>query len=287
MNGEFRQRDTDPYQQRRQALLSGRRTLRHRSAGIRCSVGEMAALGRTATTQLRARGLCLVDLERPLTDGELLDFGACLGRIQPERSPDVQPHVSRGVILNVATMFPSTTVAARQPFAANWLSLHSESSAAPVTAQPRYIVLMCQEAFGPATAKTVLVSMAEVCARLSGPDRALLAELRYADIADAAPLLRTEAGRPVFSLRDYQDDPLRWCYVGDDVVDPADIRALLVRVYDAMYSAAGTGLSWHAGLLAVIDNTVFFHGRTVAAAPVAGSHRRLKRLRIASIDGRR
>lgn len=287
MNGEFRQHNDHPYRRRRQALLTGRGALRSRATGDRQSADHVAVLASTAKAQLRSDGLCLIDLERPMDDDDLLAFGARLGRIQPERSPDVQPYVSRGVILNLTTMFTPTIVAARQPFASNWLTLHSESSAAPVAAQPRYIVLMCQNEGRPPTAKTVLVSMAEVYGRLSGPERALLADLRYAGVEDGAPLLRDEEGRPVFSIRDYQDDVLRWTYVGDDAISTADVDAVFMRIYDVMYSAAALGLSWHTGLLAVIDNTVFFHGRTATAAPGKGSHRHLKRLRISALEGKR
>src|SRR5205085_9044849 len=84
-------------------------------------------------------------------------------------------------------------------------------------------------------------------------------------------ILRQVGTRPVFSFRDFMAQPLAWCHqpidgTGADTVDAA-IRALLA----AMYTPDGVvGVRWHRGLLVVIDNTFFFHGRT--AGRVSATH---------------
>jgi alpha-ketoglutarate-dependent taurine dioxygenase len=237
---------------------------------------ELIALTRDL---LRDHGAAVIRLDRPLDTEEFLTLGAGLGTAQPERAPAVQQFVEAEVILNLVTSVPATADTDLQPFGANSLSLHSESSGAPVAAQPRYIVLMCvTPGSDPGCAETVLVPMSEVYRRLPAADRAVLREVRY-DRGDPPPLLRMEGDRPIFSVRDFQDDPLNWVHDGP-IDDSQTVNAVLTRLYEAMYDSSGFGVQWDRGLLVVIDNMVHFHGRTAGVAALPGATRHLKRLRI-------
>ncbi len=243
--------------------------------------GDPAELAAVTREQLRAHGAVVVRLDRPLDNEEFIAFGATLGVAQPELAPAVQPFVEAEVILNLVTTSPATLDTDLQPFAANWLSLHTESSGAPVPRQPRYIVLMCiTPGDDPKCARTVLVPMGEVYRRLPAPDREVLRSLRY-DHGDPPPMLRIEEDRPIFSVRDFQEDPLHWVHDGPEE-DPQAVNAALARLYAAMYGSPGLAVRWDRGLLVVIDNTVHFHGRTAGVAAPPGATRHLKRLRIAA-----
>jgi alpha-ketoglutarate-dependent taurine dioxygenase len=279
VRGVFRQTSESPYAPLRRRLLGDGQRLPEPSIGGDARAAAPRELAALTRDQLRAHGAAVVRLDRPLDAGEFLALGAALGTAQPERAPAVQPFVEAEVILNLVTTSPATVDADLQPFAANWLSLHTESSGSPVATQPRYIVLMCiTPGDDPRCARTVLVPMSEVYRRLSAEDRAVLQAVRY-DRGDPPPILRIEAGRPVFSIRDFQEDPLHWVHDGP-ADDPGTVNAALTRLYTAMYDSPGFGVRWDRALLVVIDNMVHFHGRTAGVAAPPGSTRHLKRLRI-------
>ncbi|MFI5907222.1 TauD/TfdA family dioxygenase [Dactylosporangium sp. NPDC051541] len=279
IKGIFRQAADQPHVPLRRRLLDAAQPLPAPPFGRDVRADDSSGLATIAREQLSAHGAAVVRLDRPLDAEEFLAFGATLGTAQPELAPAVQPFVESEVILNLVTTSPATIDTDLQPFAANWLSLHTESSGAPVPVQPRYIVLMCvTPGDDPRCARTVLLPMREVYGRLSERDREVLRSLRY-EQGDPPPILRIADGRPVFSVRDFQEDPLNW--VHDGPLDaPDEVNAVLARMYAAMYGSPGFGVRWDRGLLVVIDNAVHFHGRTAGVAAPPGSTRHLKRLRI-------
>jgi alpha-ketoglutarate-dependent taurine dioxygenase len=229
---------------------------------------------------LAADGLAMVRLDRPLDRERFLAFGRLLGTAMPETDPAVQPYVEESVVLNLVTAYPKTGDPNLQPFAANSLNLHSEGSGRPAAGQPRYIVLMCCEPGVSTAAQTVLVPMSRVAAALSTMDLYVLERLRYRHGMELPTIVYTVAGRPVFSFRDFGSQLLEWTFAGDAVqsVNPA-LRALLAAMYGA---DVASGVRWKTGMLVVIDNTYFFHGRTSGVATTADCRRHLKRLRIAA-----
>ena len=281
MRGVFVQRPDHPFVELRRAMLDDGRRYQAPLPSQAAPAADVASLAGLARAQLDRHGAGLLRLDRCLDNDEFLAFGDLLGDPQPERSPDVQARVDDGVILNLVTELPVTADPARQPFAANSLSLHSESSGAPAAAQPRYIVLMClTPGPDPLAAQTIVVPMDGVCQSLPERAREVLAGTRY-DGADGAPaILRWDRGRPVFSVRDFQDAPLRW--TSEAAGSAEDVERALVELYTAMYRGPAYGFSWRPGLLAVIDNTRHFHGRSHGPAPRGPTRRHLKRLRIAA-----
>ncbi|MEU6259169.1 TauD/TfdA family dioxygenase [Streptomyces sp. NPDC047043] len=287
MKGTFRERPDDPHVALREALLDSGR---HYDLPLAPLPGRADAPRETATTvldaQLRPHGIGLLDLDRVMSNEEFRAFGAVLGTAQPERSADVADMVDDGVILNLRMSRPATADPARQPFAANALTLHSESSGAPVAAQPRYIVLMCVAATEQGTAgQTVLVAMSDVHDALTPDTRGLLRHLRYDRPGKVPTVLRVGDRRPVFSLRDFHHTPMDWS-LDTQVDDPADVNHALAEMYAAMYGSRCSGLRWLPGRLVVIDNTKYFHGRTRALEPAPGRFRHLKRLRVLTASGR-
>lgn len=228
---------------------------------------------------LRRRGLAVLHMDEPLTDDRFLAFGSLLGSPQPETDPAVQQYVSHGVVLNLVSEYGVTSDVNLQPFAANFLALHSEGSGRPAARQPRFIVLMCCEPGSPTMARTVLVPMARVAGRLAAEHRDALARTRYRRNQAGPWICRESAGRPVFSFRDFAADTLEW--VHEDGLSPGDVNAAIRALLAAMYAPGlASGVRWAPGMLVVIDNTRFFHGRTAGRAAAAGARRHLKRLRI-------
>ncbi|QHC31820.1 MULTISPECIES: TauD/TfdA family dioxygenase [unclassified Streptomyces] len=287
MKGTFRERPDHPHVALRDRLLDQGRGY---DLPLTPLPGRADAPWETARAvldaQVRPHGIGLLDLDRVMSNEEFLAFGAVLGTAQPERSADVAGMVDDGVILNLRTCRPATADPARQPFAANPLTLHSESSGAPVAAQPRYIVLMCVAATEQKTAgQTVLVAMSDVHDALSPGTRKLLGHLRYDRPGEVPAVLRHCDGRPVFSLRDFHHTPMDWT-LDTRADDPAEVNRALAEAYAALYSRRCSGLRWVPGRLAVIDNTRYFHGRTRAPEPAPGRVRHLKRLRVLTASGR-
>lgn len=283
MKGTFWQEAAHPYVALRRDMLDSGRRYRAPFASVPAEAAAPTVTAAVVATRLREHGIGVVTLDRPMTNAEFRAFGAVLGTAQPERSPDVRAMVENEVILNLRTEYPATADPARQPFAANSLSLHSESSGAAPAAQPRYIVLMCvSPGADPSAGQTVVVPMTDVYVTLSGDTRQLLARTRYDLLAGTPPtILRHVGARPVFSFRDFLDAPLNWTTSGT-VGARAEVERALIQLYSAMYGHGAFGFSWRRGLLVAIDNTRYFHGRTSAPPPVPGQARHLKRLRIAA-----
>jgi hypothetical protein len=225
-------------------------------------------------------------LPDPLEDGEFLALGDSLGPAVPELDPATRAHTQYGVLLNLRSAVGHTDDPSQQPFATNPLSLHSEGSGRALADQPRYIVLMCEDPGRDASApRTVLVPMSGVAARLSADDLRLLSCTRYRDAPGAPTIVRPSADRYAFSMRDFQGAPLRWsCTLPGATED--GVNAALGRLLAAMYAGDGaSAVKWTRGLLVVIDNARFFHGRTSGSTRPGPHPRHLKRLRIRQAVG--
>jgi hypothetical protein len=184
------------------------------------------------------------------------------------------------VVLNLRDVHGATGDVALQPFSRGPLTLHSEGSGRPVADQPRYLVLMCLHPGGSAVAaQTALVPMAAVAAALDERSLAVLTRTRYrASIAGPA-IARTLGGRVVFSFRDFAGQQLEWAHTGD--ADAAEVAGVLRGLLACLYRPdPATGVHWAPGLLVVLDNRRWFHGRTAAPAGAAPGGRHLKRLRL-------
>jgi len=283
MQGVFLEQPTDPHVQLRSTLL-GWNALLPSPPAIRSNGSQSAEhliRGCGLLDRLAQFGLCVLERDEPMTDREFIRLGSLLGNILPETDPSVQPHVDEQVILNVVSVHSDTNDVTRQPFAVNSLSLHTESSGRPLSHQPRYIVLMCVEPGEATAARTVLVPMTSVENMLSSEAIEVLTGTRYH--RQGVPyLVRNVGNRRVFSFRDFVQEPLHWTHDRGAEDQTAIVNCALRELLAGMYSATDArAITWKTGLLVVIDNTYFFHGRA-AAAGVAGLQRRrhLKRLRI-------
>ncbi|WP_338597088.1 TauD/TfdA family dioxygenase [Saccharopolyspora sp. SCSIO 74807] len=228
---------------------------------------------------LRANGMLTVQFDHPLTDEEFLALGAELGTAAAETAPAVREQVEHEVILNLVSRYQRTDDNDLQPFARNYLSLHTEGSGRLLPEQPRYIVLMCCEpGDDTSAAQTTVVPMREVADRLSPRQREVLSATSYRGKDHA--VLRFEGDRPIFSFRDFLGSTMEWTCTADTEPPEVDeaIRALLAAMYDE--STGIRGVRWSRGLLLVIDNARVFHGRTAGSDGGSVRTRHLKRLRI-------
>lgn len=228
-----------------------------------------------------AHGVAAVQLAEPLAPRDLLRLGGTLGGLIPETAPAVRHRVTAGRILNLVTDVPETADVDQQPFAANWLLMHTESSARPPASQPRHLLFQClAEAASLVDGQTVVVPSDSVASQLSPTDLTVLGHVRYCGARH--PLVRWEAGRPVFSFRDPGSRPLALdadCRVPADRVGAA-VTALLTALYrtEEVYA-----VPWRQGLLVLLDNHRVFHGRTRSSTTATGRH--LQRLRITAPEG--
>ncbi|WP_068874051.1 MULTISPECIES: TauD/TfdA family dioxygenase [unclassified Phenylobacterium] len=230
---------------------------------------------------VEADGYAIARSSEPVNDETLIELAMAFGLPTPERDPAVLPFTSRGVILNLRSTLPQAGDVALQPFTSGELSLHSESSRKPLAGQPRYLLfLCCDPGVAEAQALTLLTPMAGVAARLDPAARRILEGVRYDGPPGAPSVLREAEGRPVFSFRDFQDEPLDWTYEGPQI-DPEGVSAALRSLLWAMYGCQALGLAWSAGLVLLLDNRRYFHGRTSAGPARGGPPRHLKRLRLA------
>lgn len=283
--GRFLEGPDDVHVARRTALLDGHLLPAPSSAPE--PVGPGAGLDDVLVVlrrQLRQRGLGLVALDEPLGSPEFVELGRRLGVPMPETDPAVQENVEDTYVLHLLSSEADNTIALRQPFGTGPLSMHSEGSGRPAVEQPRYIVLMCVDPGEGPGAQTVLVPFSAVDAALDPEHRSVLSGVRY-DRTGVPRVRREQDGRAVFSYRDFQADALDWvdegAGLGTDAVEAA-LRALLAAIYDENDACA---VRWEPGLVAVIDNTWWFHGRSAAPAAAPRRRRHLMRVRILDDSG--
>lgn len=284
LRGRFLESSGDPHLPLRDALLDGHLLpappFPPESLDAPVSITDVVTMLRR---QLDRHGLGLVALDRPLESPDLIALGEQLGVLMPETDAAVQENVESERILHLISSEADTNSALRQPFGTGPLSLHSEGSGRPAPEQPRFIVLMCMDP-GDGHGQTVLIPFAAVDARLSAADREVLGGLRY-DRPDVPTVRRVEAGRPVYSFRDFQNDTLSW--VGETgSFEAREAHGALLALLQAMYAEDGAcAIRWRTGMIAVIDNTWWFHGRTAAPTSGVARRRHLKRIRILAGTG--
>ncbi|MGH3185682.1 MAG: TauD/TfdA family dioxygenase [Streptosporangiaceae bacterium] len=285
IDGVFREQPTDAHVRCRHHLLAGGAPLSPPPVEpITACSGEFPGTGAaTVLEELDRRGLAVVRLDEPLPDDRFVAFGSMLGTPLPETDPGVQPFVRDSIVFNLMSRYNETEDTNLQPFATNYLTLHSEGSGRPVNEQPRFIVLMCCEPGAAASAHTVLVSMADVAEDLGAWTRQVLVNARYRRSRQGPPICRGRDGRVVFSFRDFAGSALEWTYTGERSAHEVNdaIRSLLSAMYQPNLAV---GVRWERGMLVIIDNTYFFHGRTAGTAATATAARHLKRMRILGQD---
>ncbi|MEO3871123.1 TauD/TfdA family dioxygenase [Nonomuraea sp. B12E4] len=283
LHGAFTENSTDKHVAFRRDLLDSGRVLPPPPTPVTHATAADFLDGpvHDALRNLAATGSAVVQLDEPLPTPRFLAFGELLGKAMPETDPAVQPYVENGVILQLRREHATTADVSLQPFATNSLSLHTESSGRKAEEQPRYIVLMCVAPGGdPTAAQTVLVPMTAIAEALAPESPAVLARTRYRSSTEGPRILRTVDGRRVFSFRDFLSQPLHWAHLGD--ADEAAVNRSILDLLAAMYGSTAAGVHWSRGMIVVIDNARYFHGRTASPAEAAAtdSPRHLKRLRI-------
>jgi alpha-ketoglutarate-dependent taurine dioxygenase len=122
--------------------------------------------------------------------------------------------------------------------------------------------------------------MSGVQRRLSSEDHLTLSQTRYRSPREVPTILRSCSGRAVFAFRDFLGQPLEWVCTRPDATAASvneALRHLLAAVYAGEQAQA---VHWRRGMLIIIDNTFYFHGRTASMGPAKEPRRHLQRLRI-------
>lgn len=230
--------------------------------------------------QIAEHGLGWIQFAEPLADADFAELGRRFGHLMVEDAPDVQPFVTDQVILNLRQSQLSGRVE-EAPFEAKELLLHTEGSRRPAAQQPRFIVLYCVDAGSDHGSQTVLIPFADVLDRLDVATRELL-QVTHDARADQTPHVLEPWGQGLaFSFRDLGDETYLW----ETPHSPDDAQAALDDILQTCYSTGEVyGSHWSPGMLMVIDNRRWFHGRTWSR-PAEGSPvpRHLKRLRIQDV----
>lgn len=280
IHGTFLEAPRDAHVARRAALLEHSALPPSQLPSIVAPAATFLSDGRGLTkAALDSHGLAVIQLDEPLSTTQFIAFGNALGTPIPERAPEIQQYVDDGVVLNLHTRFGPTRDVARQPFASNFLTLHSESSGRRVSEQPRYIVLMCVDPGESVRApQTVVVPMRGVVERLLPAAVSLLSQTRYAG-RPGPPILRQEGGRWIVCFRDFQSHSLDWEHTGPG--GGAAVNDAIRQLLASMYAPQGAlSVVWKRGLVVVIDNQFHVHGRSAGAFHPDGRQRHLIRLRI-------
>lgn len=242
-------------------------------------IGTAAATEEVLQQLSASEGCGLFKLASRPPNAGLIDFGKQLGQPMEERSSDVAEFVEQRVLLNVVDRFDAAAPVALQPFSSAALTLHSESSGNPLAWQPRFILLHCVDpGAGVGQAATVLVSMRAVAAALNDAELGLLSQTRYQRCEEGPNIARQGPHGWIFSFRDFGTEPLDWA-CADRAADPDQVNAAIAALLAALYSAESCALEWQPGLMVVIDNQRWFHGRRYSSRR-GGDGRWLQRLRI-------
>ncbi len=241
------------------------------------AVGEVTA----RLDELRARGLIVVELDEPLSNAAFVAVGSLLG--DPRRHPPIpgKQYTDDDLILNLVSERGHTSVPSQQVFSTTYLTLHTEGSTRPREWQPRFIALMCCDAGDDSSeAATVLVPMAAVRDQLDATTLDVLMETRYRNNDLGAPIARRVEGRCVFSFKDFLDQPLEWVHTGG-AAGAAHVNECIRALLCAMLApAVATSIRWGRGVLAIFDNTFFFHGRTAGGAAQPTRPRHMKHMQM-------
>ncbi len=247
------------------------------SPEITVSAAHLAGHAAAVSEVVASAGIAELQLDRPLSDGEFIDFGRLFGTLIPESDPEISEFITQRYILDLRTQLPAGAPAELQPFAEDPLTFHTEGSRRPAAGQPRFLIFQCIvpppcDSGG----QTLLRGAGQVSAMLPADSRSTLAGVAY-DSDGMPPLYRSEGGG-MFSFRDFADTPLAWRCTGQAATRTAEevhaaFRDLLLALYDERHVR---GIWWQANSLVIIRNQRFFHGRSAAAA---GS-RHLRRLRV-------
>ncbi|MCJ9750402.1 TauD/TfdA family dioxygenase [Neorhizobium sp. BETTINA12A] len=282
LDGRFEERSDDPHVLARLSLLAGDDVLPEIpvSALEVDTVLTVADVFDPLKEQLDTYGLAHVQFREPPSRDQFRQLGEQLGTLMSETDPTVAPFVEQAVILNLISRFGHGADPTLQPFSSDYLTLHSECSSRPLNDQPRYITLLCLEpGDNPDRAQTVVVPMEAVAAQLPEPILQILMETRYRHCINGPMLARPTTNGLAFSFRDFRAAALDWTTEGK--ASASEVGAALRLLLHSMYRRdLMSGVCWRRGLMVVIDNCRFFHGRTSGPTMPGNQTRHLIRLRI-------
>ena len=246
--------------------------------------GDLVGVFAQLKLGLETRGLALVQLDRLLTNPELITLATLLGAPQQQSDERLAPYVEDDVILNLRAEHAETEDLTWQLlFAENYVMMHTELAGRLIHDQVRYLMFQCVNApVRDEGGQTLLVPMPAVRARLTDRQAEILHATRHADYLAPPTFLSWHEGREVFAVKDAEGEHLPWRYEGDDPsVTAADVTEALAALLDALYQQDTTyGVPWEPLMLGVFDNTRFFHARSFSRRPVDGPPRHLREIRV-------
>jgi alpha-ketoglutarate-dependent taurine dioxygenase len=251
-------------------------------------VVDPSGIADSLSSGLAERGSANLQLDRQLTNAELIGVAAELGTLQAQRDSRLEPWMEDDVILNLRA--DNAEIQERDwrlLFAENYVMLHTELANRPLAIQPQYLLFQCVEPPVRDTGgQTVLVAMDDVRRRLTDRQADVLAVTRHADYPDSPPILSHETGQWVFTYKDAEAEPVPWSYTGPQAdVTPEEVEGALRALLQAMYDPSLVfGLHWEKAAIGAFDNHRFFHGRTAVRHQTEGNPRHLRQIKVFAAD---
>ncbi|SME99832.1 Taurine catabolism dioxygenase TauD, TfdA family [Pseudobacteriovorax antillogorgiicola] len=226
-------------------------------------------------TLLHKQGVLLLNLDKPPSTHELIEFAQEWGSPIEELNPRVKDHVSQRYVLNIRNSLSSTKDFNLQPFSGDFITLHTESSASPDSLKPNYLMLYCKDSCSNNSAYTLLRPVLDVLKNLSEATRGILSQLQYDYPGTSCILEGTH-----LAFRDFYLQSMPWRYLGKDIRNPEIINQAIEELVFNMYRQDPFYLKWQKNLLLVIDNRRWMHGRTVLARSDKTNTRHLMRIKM-------
>jgi alpha-ketoglutarate-dependent taurine dioxygenase len=282
LDGIFEEDASVPYVSRRNVLLGGSATPARwpNSFAERCD-SELDHIHRALLASVVPSGIAAVTLKRPLLSEALVALAGRFGSAIPEHASEVQDFVEHEVLLNLRPVFQHTAAVERQPFASNFIALHTEGSLLPQVRRPTFLLFQCCEVDLETTGGyTVIVSIADVLARVSDSVKQVLTRTCYRGRAVDGAILRVEGDEQRLAFRDFMQTPLAWTFwsLENSGLDSVAVNSALRELHEAIYSSMLYHIPYAPGTVFLLDNRRFLHGRTRILVPE--SRRHLQRVRI-------
>lgn len=237
-----------------------------------------------AIERIKRDGLLILQLDQLLSNENFIKIFSKLGTLIPEHPLDavVKQRTEQKYILNILTNSKKDDINS-QPFTVKHLTLHTECSRRKIEDQPKYLVFMCCESGLLSSAQTLLIKMQSIYNQLTEKDRYILERTSYQTNLQAPPILRKDKqNRNVFSFRDFYPNSLHWSFEDDKhSYTKKDVNEAIMNLLLSLYTPLHcSGITWKKGMIVVIDNTFFFHGKSNSKQIDLVHTRHLKRLRI-------
>lgn len=235
--------------------------------------------------ELNKNGIAVINCNKHLETREFIDIAEFFGLPMVEFCPKIQTFVQDQVVLNINTVYDTTKCIEHQPFASNFISMHTENSLSPPEKRSSLLLFQCIDPPLPGSGgHTVLISINNLIKKLSLKTRNILEKTCYKGRELNDPILEVINNSYHLKFRDFMYEPLEWVYwssskIPNDLNIGMNINNAIENLLCSIYKSSFNRVDWRKGTIVLIDNTKFMHGRTAQSA-LKNSNRHLQRIRI-------